>query len=312
MKIIALSVRPGILERIKAVAPEAQVVPCSTKEELEANIGDADVLVGWGNIMTPQLLTQARKLSWIHVFMAGVDSLVSPELSATPAVLTNSRGVHAIPIGEHVTAMMLAFERGLPTLLRQQLEHRWNRLKLRELNGGTLGLVGYGGLGHEIAWRAQALGMKVIAVRKNPKPGDEVETWPLERLTDLFATADHIVACIPLTKESRHLIGERQFQAMKPDAYFYNVGRGPVVDEAALIAALREKRLAGAGLDVFEDEPLPADSPLWDMPNVIVSPHNSPSTPRQDERVAALFLENLRRYRAGEPLLNVVDKTAGY
>ncbi|MHB8926217.1 MAG: D-2-hydroxyacid dehydrogenase [Bacillota bacterium] len=312
MKILALGVKPSHLGAAQQVAPDAHFVHVETKEEAEANIADAEILVSWGRLMTPELIAKAHKLAWIHVFSAGVDRLISPAMLASPAVLTNSRGAHAIPMAEHVMGLILAFERGLPALLQQQKERRWNPLKLREVYGSTLGLVGYGGIGREVARRARGFGMKIVAVRKHPAAEEGVEIWALERLDDLFAASDHVVASIPLTDESRHLIGERQFRAMKPTAYFFNLGRGPVVDEEALIAALREKRLAGAGLDVFETEPLPADSPLWDLPNVIVSPHTSASSPRQQERVVAVFAENLGRFLAGQPLINVVDKAAGY
>jgi len=312
MKILALGVKPSHLEAVKEVAPEVELVFCNTDAETEAQISEAEVIVSWGRLMSPELLAKARRLAWIHVFSAGVDRLLSPALLNSPVVLTNSRGAHAIPMAEHVMGMILAFERGLPTLLQQQKERRWNPLKLREIYGSTLGLVGYGGIGREVARRARGFGMRIIAVKKHPAPEEGVEIWSLERLDDLFAASDYIVACIPLTDETHHLIGERQFQAMKPSAYFFNLGRGPVVDEQALIAALREKRLAGAGLDVFETEPLPADSPLWEIPNVIISPHTSASSPRQQQRVVAGFIENLARYLAGQPLLNVVDKAAGY
>ncbi|HEY3315914.1 MAG TPA: D-2-hydroxyacid dehydrogenase [Bacillota bacterium] len=331
MQILALGVKPSHLDRVREAVPEAEIHFAETADEAAAKLGRAEILVTWGRPLTPELVAKGTGLSWIHLFSAGADTVLFPEMRASPAILTCSRGAHAVPMAEHVMAMILAFERDLRTIYRQQAAHEWKPLRLGELGGGTLGLVGSGGVAREIAKRAHCFGLRLLAVRKHggaagsaavagltasarPAPDPDLfdDVWPVERLDELFAVSDHVVAAIPLTAETRHLIGAAQFRAMKPSAYFYNVGRGPVVDEAALIAALKEKRLAGAGLDVFETEPLPPDSPLWDLPNVIVSPHASNSSPRQLARVVAAFVENLERYKTGLPLLNMVDKTAGY
>ena len=231
-----------------------------------------------------------------------------------PAVLTNARGVFDVPIAETVLAYILMIAKRLPELLRQQQAHRWHSLSLREVAGLTLGLIGTGGIGREIACRAHALGMRVLATRRHPeRPVPCVEAlWPPARISELLAEADFVVLAVPSTPETRGMIGAAQLAAMRRSAWLINVARGAVVDEAALLAALRSGQIAGAALDVFAEEPLPSDSPFWEMPNVILTPHNSWSTPHLRHREAALFLDNLRRYRAGQPLRNVVDKARGY
>jgi phosphoglycerate dehydrogenase-like enzyme len=280
------------------------------KEQIAA-ARDAEVIYG---SLTPQLLAATTDLKWVHISSAGVDRVLFPEIVRHSAVMTNARGVAAVSIAEHAFALILAFTRGLPFALRNQQARHWASISLIEICGQTLGIVGLGRVGREVARRAAVFGLRVLAVDANP--GDPPEgvacLWSPDRLLDLFAEADILVNCSPLTRETERMIGREQFARMKPSTLFVNVSRGRVVDQDALVDALREGRIAGAALDVVDPEPLPPDSPLWELPNVILTAHCATTSQHFWRRQHELFGENLRRYVAGEPLLNVVDKAAGF
>ena len=276
-----------------------------------AAAGDAEVIYG---SVTPPLLAAAPALQWVHLASAGVDRFLFPEMVRHAAVMTNARGVAAVSIAEHAFALILAFTRGLPLAFRSQQERRWAAPSSIEICGQTLGIVGLGRVGREVARRAAGFGLRVLAVDLNPvdRPESVACLWPPERLPDLCAAADILVNCSPLTPQTERMIGREQFARMKPSALFVNVSRGRVVDQDALVEALRAGRLAGAALDVMDPEPLPPDSPLWEMPNVILTAHSATRSQHFWRRMHELFCDNLRRYVAGQPLLNVVDKTAGF
>ena len=303
-------------EPVCRIAPDCDVIPIGPDGEVTEPLEGADVLfLRWGLSpeATRRLLARVPNLRWIHTISAGVDHLLFPELRESDAILTNASGVFNIPIAETVMAYILAVVKRLPEFWAHQREHRWEKLPLRELRGLTVGIVGLGDIGAEVARLCRAFGMRVLGLRRRPAPSDLAdEVLPPDRLQDLLARSDFVVIAVPLTAETRGMIGRAELAAMKPDAWLVNISRGAIVDEEALIEALRAGRIGGACLDVFAEEPLPPESPLWDMPNVIITPHNSWSSPHIEEREIALFLENLRRYVAGEPLLNVVDKQAGY
>jgi len=309
-----------LLERLREpvcrIAPDCRIIPLGPDGEVTETLEGADVLfLRWGLSpeATRRLLTRVPNLRWVHTISAGVDHLLFPELRESDAILTNASGVFNIPIAETVMAYILAVVKRLPEFLAQQREHRWEKLPLRELGGLTVGIVGLGDIGTEVARLCRAFGMHVLGLRRRPAPSDVAdEVLPPDRLHDLLARSDFVVIAAPLTAETRGMIGRAELAAMKPDAWLINISRGAIVDEEALIEALQAGRIGGACLDVFAEEPLPPESPLWDMPNVIITPHNSWSSPHIEEREIDLFLENLRRYVAGEPLLNVVDKQAGY
>lgn len=301
------------LDRVRAVSGSLVVVRSESREHALELAADAEVILAghWSD----QLWKAAPHLRWVQSGGAGVERFLTSDFIASPIILTNAAGVYAIPIADHVMAFVLHFSRGFGRLLRSQLEHRWGEeVEPDELTGKTLGIVGLGGIGAEVARRAKGFGMRVIAVRRRPERpsrfADEVR-GP-DALPWLLAESDYAALCSALTPATRHLIGEEELSRMKPTAYITNIGRGGLIDEPALIAALQAARIAGAGLDVFATEPLPADSPLWDMPNVLITPHTSGSSPRSHDRLMELFCENVRRYLAGERLLNVVDKKAGY
>jgi len=301
--------------QIRAAAPDMRVVMTTDQAEIEPLLGEIAIAAGW---FPHDLLPRARRLRWLQEWGAGVDWLLRhPEVAELDFTLTNASGVHAIPISEQILSYLLAFARGLPAAIRAQERRAWQaprRDQLFELAGKTMLLVGVGAIGARTAAIATALGMRVLGIRRNPAgalPGVEAIYGP-DRLYDFLPEADCVVLTVPLSRATQGMIGERELRAMKPTSYLINIGRGGTLQQPALIQALREGWIAGAGLDVFEQEPLPATSPLWEMDNVIITAHYAGLTPAYDQRALAIFLDNLRRYRAGEPLQNVVDKAAGY
>jgi len=307
------------MERLCREFPDVAFDSPRDQAGVDRTLPEAEVVLGWA--VRPENFRSAKRLRWVQVTAAGVGHMLFPEMVESDVVVTNGRGIHAVAMAEHTIGVILAFVRKLHLARDEQHRKRWTQKELwagspafGELGGRTLGLVGLGSVGEEIAVRARALGLGVIAVRKHPRPGPGPadEQWGPKRLGDLLARADFVVLAAPLTAETRGLIGREQLARMKPEAILINLGRGGLVDEEALIAALGEGRIAGAALDVFREEPLPASSPLWEMPQVIVTPHVSGLGPRYWERAMDLFARNLHAWRAGEPLINVVDKRAGY
>ena len=289
------------------------------RDQADRLLPEADIVLGWA--VRPGNFALAKRLRWIQVTAAGVGPMLFPELIESPVLLTNGRGLHGAAMAEHTLGVMFAFVRKLHLARDAQRERRWTQRELwseppefGELAGATLGLIGFGAVGTAIAVRARALGLRVIALRRHPADDPEPahEQWGVERMPELLERADWLVLAVPHTPETRGLIGRGQLARMKPGAVLVNLGRGALVDQGALLDALEHGRLAGAALDVFEHEPLDAGSPLWSLPQVIVTPHISGLGPRYWERSVELFARNLRAFMAGEPLVNVVDKRAGY
>lgn len=249
-------------------------------------------------------LRDAPRLRWLHTFSAGVDHPWFQALRARGVRLTTSSGAHAVPIAHTVLLYLLALARGLPAWLDAQRRRAWEPHSFTDLQGLVLGVVGMGPIGTEVARLGAACGMRVIAVRRTPRGDEPCETWSLARLDELLARADALVLALPLTDDTRHLLGASRIARMKPGSWLVNVGRGALVEEAALVEALREGRLGGAGLDVFEIEPLPPESPLWSLPNVLVTPHSSGDTPGNLARATVIFVDNLGRFARGETLRN--------
>jgi phosphoglycerate dehydrogenase-like enzyme len=297
---LSASTDPKDIERL---APQAEVIIYST---LTSDLPFANI---W---------RQAKNVRWIHSLSAGVEKMLTPEVVASPIPITNARGVYKRSLAEFAVLGMLYFCKEVRRLVESQRAHRWDKFLVEWLPGKIMGIAGFGEIGRECAALAKPLGVKIYAVRRKP------ELSANDPLADrVFATSewktmlpelDFLVAAAPLTAETRHMFGAAEFAAMKPSAVVMNVGRGPVIDEQALIQALREKRLRGAALDVFEHEPLPPDHPFWDMENVLVSPHNTDRTRDPDwlDLSMQAFVENFQRYVSGKPLQNVVDKQAGY
>ena len=288
---------------IEKMAPEAEVIVYSGLP------GIASFAEVWG---------KAKKVRWVHSLSAGVEKILIPEFVASAVPVTNARGVFKRSLAEFTVLGMLYFYKKVRRLVESQRKHHWDDFSVEWFPGKIMGVVGYGEIGRECATLAKALGVKIYAVRRRPElsANDPIldRVFQSHELKEMLGQVDVVVAAAPLTPETRHMLGEEEFRAMKPSAIVMNLGRGPVIDEAALIRALQEKQIAAAALDVFEHEPLPADSPLWDMENVLVSPHCTDRTRDPDwlELSAQKFVENFHHYLKGEPLENIVDKKAGY
>jgi phosphoglycerate dehydrogenase-like enzyme len=295
----------------------------TARRELEDAMAEAEVLFGfWGPALVelypdPETLRRAAPhLRWIQLTSAGVDRAAHSGLLDSDFMLTNASGLHATPIGEYVLLQLLMFAKGAPRFIRAQDRGEWVRYMPQELHGKTVGIVGIGHIGREAARLAKAFGCRIIATRRSAVPNaqDDIadELLPPSELPRLLSESDFVVLAVPLTPETRHLIGEDELRAMKSTAVLVNIARGAVVDEAALVRALKEGWIAGAGLDVFEQEPLPPESELWSLENAVISPHISGGTEIYNQRATGIFCENLRRYLAGEPLMNLADPARGY
>jgi len=286
---------------------------------LDDHLAEVEVIYGFPPSVEQagELLAKAPHLRWFQAASAGVDRIAETGFVERGVSVTNSSGVHATPIGEFILLMMLMFAKGAHRFLRAKEERRWIRFVPGELRGSTVGIVGMGHIGAEAARLAKAFGCRVLAIRRSVtarRQGEGVadELLPPSALPYLLSESDYVVLAVPLTQETRHLIGSDELRAMKPTAVLINISRGAVVDEVSLVQALKEGWIAGAGLDVFEREPLPEDSGLWGMENVILSPHVSGGTEHYWRRAVPIFCENLRRYLDGRPLLNLVDPERGY
>jgi phosphoglycerate dehydrogenase-like enzyme len=306
-------------QRLQQEFPHVNVVHLPDYKRVDEEIGDAEIVVAWS--IRPEQIAAARKLRWIHSPAAAVHQLIFPELVNSDIILTNAREVHGPVVAEHVIALVFALAKKIPDSVRLQEKHVWGQQilwdelpRVREVAGATVGLIGLGSIGRAVAKSAKALGMRVIAVREHPEKGREGTdaVFGPAQIDDVFPQADYIVLAAPVTDGTKAIANAERLALMQSDACLINVGRGPLVHEAALAAALREKRIGGAALDVFPKEPLAADSPLWDVPNLLITPHTAALTDKLWERHYALFSENLRRHFAGQPLLAVVNKRKGY
>jgi phosphoglycerate dehydrogenase-like enzyme len=308
------------VERLRRDFPEIEITHFADYAGIEEQVRDAEVAIAWS--LRPEQIKMAKKLRWIHSPAAAVHQLMFPELVNSDIVLTNAREVHGPVVAEHVIALVLALAKLLPEAIRLQQKRTWGQQILwessprpREIAGATLGLVGIGSIGREVAKRAAALGMRVIAARENPdkaKPEGVEQVYPSAQIDQLLSQSDYVVLAAPITPQTRGLMNADRFTKMKSDACLINVGRGPLIDERALIDALEQKKIGGAALDVFEPEPLPPESPLWNVRNLLITPHTAGLTDKLWERHYTQISENLRRYLAHQPLLGLVDKSKGY
>lgn len=298
------------IDLIRRTAPGAHVV-VATKEQLPSELVDAEIFFGFH---LPEVFRVARQLRWIQTTAAGLDKLLVPELVARNFTITNASGVHAPQVVEMAWALTLAVARRMPTFFARQQAHLWQWEIPYDLDGSTAGIIGLGGIGRRYASIAAAFGMRIVAVdaHQPPRPEGIAALWPLAQLDDLLAESDVVLVSCPYTPETHSLLNRQRLARMKPTAILVNIARGGIVDEDALAEALRHGRLAGAGLDVVETEPLPAESPLWDVPNLVITPHSAGLSPRRMHRLAEFFCQNLQRYLAGQPLQNVVDCQRGY
>lgn len=321
-----------LLEKIRAVSPDIELEQISLPDRTwpADKTTTAEVMYAISAIPRPE---QAPNLRWVQTHWAGIDHLREQAIWDSDILLTNTSGIHAPNIGQYVMAQILAWAHRTPRWFYYQQrgewpKGRWEKFVPDELRGKTLGIAGYGSIGREVARLARCFGMRVLATKRDAKrieddeysitgAGDAAGTlaariYPGEATRSMVAECDYVAITLPLTEKTHHLFDEQMFRAMKPSAFLVNVGRGDVIDEKDLVRSLKKGWIAGAGLDVFAREPLPEDSPLWELDNIIISPHVSGFTEAYDERATDLFVENLRRYLRGEQLLNVVDRERGY
>ncbi len=311
-----------VLRNLAPIREAANISVDNDRARLAQHAPEAEIILysGFAGNTPPfhEIWPLARKVKWIHSLSAGVEKLLFPELIESPVTLTNARGVFKRSLAEFVIAGMLYFYKHIRRLVESQRAHHWDNFMVDWLRGKIMGVVGYGEIGRECAMLAKALGVSIYATRRKPElsANDPIldRIFPSTELHEMLREVDVVLAAAPLTSETHHMLSHAEFRAMKPSALVMNVGRGPVIDEAALIRALQEKRVAGAALDVFEAEPLPPEHPFWDMDNVLISPHCTDRTHDPDwlDLSAQCFVENFWRYVNGQELMNVVDKKAGY
>ncbi len=333
--LITIQLEDDLLDQFRHVSDRIELVHMPVRDASEI---PEDVWAKASILYTLRVLPepgQAPRLRWIHAHTAGVDHLLEqPIFQSEDVLLTSSSGIHATIMTEYVFMMMLAFGHRLPAMIAHQArgvwpEHRFETFLPLPLRGSTMGIVGYGSVGRELAHIAHTFGMEVLAVKRDVRHPSDAESYtlpgtgdpegvyfhrlyPPEALNSMVRECDFVVVTVPLTESTRGMVGADAFAAMKPTAFLINVSRGGVVDEDALLAALQSGQIAGAAVDVFEAEPLPADSPLWKQPNLIISPHIAGNSPDYNRNAAALFVENLKRFLARKDLLNLVDYTRGY
>ena len=311
-------------QKILREAAQSEMVFVTRTEDFLVRLPQTEVLCAYG--VPNNLRELASNLRWLQFPGAGVDSLRPTGLldADSGVTITTASGIHAASISEYVFGSMLMFNRSWPEMVRLQDRHIWPRnsswynLGGRELVDQTLGIIGLGSIGRQIAHLGKAFGMRVIATRRSASEADQQQEpdvdqlYPMSQLHEVLQQSDYVVLAVPLTSETENLIGEPELRAMRRNAYLVNIARGKVIDEDALIRALREQWIAGAGLDVTAEEPLPSESPLYAMPNVILTPHISGESEHYERRLADLFADNLRRYRSGQPLRNQYDPARGY
>jgi len=306
-------------ERLRREFPQLEVVHLPNYDRVTEEIAAAEIAISWS--LRGEQINAARKLRWIHSTAAAVHQLMTPELRASDIIVTNARDVHGPVVAEHAIALAFALAKRLPQAVKYQQQKRWAQHDLwyaqprpRELSGATMTIIGLGGIGGPLAKLARSLGMRVVGVREHPERGSEGAdaVCGFDELDRALDEANFVVLAVPVTPRTHHLMNATRLAQLKPDAYLINVGRGVLIDEGALVQSLHAKRFAGAALDVTTEEPLPPDSPLWQMENVLITPHIAGLTERMWERHYAHYTENLRRYLAGDPLLWVVDKQRGY
>ncbi|UCH42336.1 MAG: D-2-hydroxyacid dehydrogenase [Dehalococcoidales bacterium] len=308
-----VSSRIELIDAADILVDEQRGDPSASKK-LDDLLAMTEVI--YGVYLPRNVISRAGRLRWVQIISAGVEHIMSPEMIQSPVVVTNIRGMSATPIAEFVISAALMLVKRAPLCFQLQQSKQWQVFTVAGLHSKTIGIVGLGSIGREVARLARAFGMRVIATRRTVSESRKTRNvdimLPNNQLLELLSESDFVALTLPLTPETDKLIGEKELRAMKPNAYLINISRGNVVDEEALIRALEEQWIAGAGLDVFATEPLPGDSKLWGLPNVILSPHIAGSTENEIEMATALFAENLRRYLNGDRLFNVVDKKKGY
>lgn len=308
----------GVLSASPLLMNRVELIRSQNKEHLRELLPQTDILISFS--ITPENFQRAKNLKWIHLAVAGVDESVFSELLKSKVIITACKGMHSHTISEHILGMILCFAKGINLSTLRQVQKKWDFnevMKQRfELNGKTLGIISLGGIGLELARKSKCLGMQVIGMKNRLKKGEKIRSidriMPKQKLLGLLSLSDFVALTLPLTDETFHLIGEKELAQMKSTAYIINTSRGKIIDETALISALESRRIAGAGLDVFEEEPLSPNSRLYDLENVIITPHVAGTMVDYFKKVAQIFKENLKRYLSGKKMINLVDKKLGY
>lgn len=317
--VLTASLADKELALLEQLPPGTDLAVGTSAEAFERLAGDADVIFNWSasGALLREVFLMSPRARWVHSRSAGLDTQLFPELVRSPVPLTNGRGVFSQPLGEFALAAILFFAKDLRRMVRNQEAGRWEQFDITAIAGQTLGIVGYGDIGRAVATRARAMGMRILAIKRHGPPLYNVDPLvdqlykPGDRL-EMIRRAHYLVAAAPLTEETRGMIGEPEFAAMMPEAVVINIGRGPVIDESAMVRALTERRIRGAALDVFDQEPLPEGHPFYRLDNVLLSPHCADHTPGWTEQAMRFFLTQFERFARGEPLQNVVQKERGY
>ena len=314
MKLVIINkMNPERLSAIAQLVPGAVAEAYATPKDAANHVADADAIALWGFQDIEPLLQNAPHVRWVHSLSDGVEKLLTPSMLSRPIVLTNSHGVHDKSVSEHAMALLLSWFHKIPDITHQKDARIWKRPKAEMLDGKTMLIVGFGSIGRAIAARAKVFGMRILAVRNHPAPDPLAdELLSSADVTVALPRADVVVSALPATPETNGYFDRKIFSAMKPGAFFINIARASVVDETALLDALQEGPISGAGLDVFAKEPLPEDHLLWTMENVILTPHIASIIPDFWDRVLALLEQNFQSFAAGRPLANVIDKEKGY
>lgn len=314
--IISQNINDSLLSKIKEIIPDWTIIVGSAPSIWESHVADAEIIAGWKKEMNEIINAKQANLKWLQTWSAGVNSLPLKRLQSNNVQITSANGVHAYPISETIFALMLGLTRKIHTYVRQQLNQTWHHASMnQEIHEKTVGIIGVGNIGLETAKIAKAFGMTVLGLRNSGQAEEYVdEMYTQADLHTILPKCDYVIVTLPLTPKTKGLFGKKEFQLMKSSAFFINIGRGAIVEENELIEALEEKQIAGAGLDVFEIEPLPQKSPLWEMENVIITPHTSGSTEYYNKRVIEdIFVPNLNSYLNGKvPSINLLDFEKGY
>lgn len=300
---------------LRAAAPDAEFIFGESYEDMYRVTDDVDAIIMWPAVDEKliQFCRNAPSLKWIHCFISGVDAIVGSGLNDLPVVITSTKGIHGPNISDHALAFIFSHLRAFHDAQKAQLEGRWAceelMAKCQESCDQTVGVVGVGAIGMEIARRCKLLGMRVVGAKRTPIQSEWLdECYSMDQLDRLLEQSDFVILILPLTKDTHHLMNAEAFRKMKPNGYLVNLARGAIVDNDALIAALDAGEIAGAGLDIFEHEPLEPDSPLWKHPKIFISHHTAPGGPHYMDRAVQVIAENLRRYQADEPLLYVAER----
>jgi phosphoglycerate dehydrogenase-like enzyme len=307
------------LAMLEELPPETSIAVGNSTEAFKRAAPDATVIFNWSGsgALLRDVLAMCPRAQWVHARSAGLDNLIFPELVAHSAVLTNGSGVFSPSLGEFALGAILYFAKDFRRLVKNQMAGVWEQFDITLISGQTVGIVGYGDIGRAVATRVRAMGMRVLAVKRQGPPLYNVDPlvdqiYSPDRLGEMLARSDYVVVSTPLTPETKGMIGDAAFAAMKPNAVLINIGRGPVVDEQALVRALSERRILGAALDVYDREPLPGGHPFYQLDNVLLSPHSADHTPDWMDLAMRFFLEQFERFRKREPLSNIADKKLGY